>query len=144
MRTEILGALEAKFAKHPVLMAGPVPAVEIADLERNLGYPLPLDYKLFVERFGGAVVGPYSIFGLRASEAMGEDESSALMITRRFRDQQWPGADSWLVISMDHAGNPFGLDKDGRVWISDHDAGVVEKVAESFEGFVRSRCLKLE
>ena len=143
MTNETLAVLEADFKKHPVLVAGPVSAREVAEMEKAVGFSLPADYKLFVERFGGAIVGPYSVFGLRASDAMGDDESSAVAVTQRFRKQQWRGTEAWLVVSMDHAGNPFGLDQEGRVFISDHDAGVVEKVADTFEGFLRSRCLKL-
>lgn len=143
MTKETLTVLEAEFSKHPVLVAGAVASAEVGDLERAIGFVLPLDYKLFVERFGGAIVGPYSVFGLRASEAMGKEESSALLVTQRFREQEWSGVNNWLVVSTDHAGNPFGLDREGRVFISDHDAGLVEKVADTFEGFLRSRCLKL-
>lgn len=143
MRSETLAALDADFKKHPVLVAGPVTALEVAKMENAVGFSLPADYKLFVERFGGAIVGPYSVFGLRASDAMGDDEHSALAVTERFRKQHWRGTEGWLVVSIDHAGNPFGLDKEGRVFVSDHDAGFVEMVSDSFEDFLRTHCLKL-
>ncbi len=142
MTNEILATLRADFTKHPVLVAGPVSGQEVIEMEKTIGFSLPADYKLFVEHFGGAIVGQYSVFGLRASDAMGNDESSALAVTQRFRMQHWRGTDNWLVVSIDHAGNPFGLDKEGRVLRSDHDAGVVEVVADSFEDFLRTHCLK--
>jgi hypothetical protein len=144
MTKEILEALEADFKKHPVLVGTSVPAREVAELEKAVGFALPADYKTFVERFGGAIIGPYSVFGLRSSDAMGDDESSAIEVTWRFRKQRWKGTENWLVISMDHAGNPFGLDEEGRVFLSDHDAGVVEKVADTFEDFIRTVMSKPE
>lgn len=125
------------------MVAGPVPRQEVDDLERATGFALSADYKTFVERFGGAIVGAFSVLGLRASQAMGKDEASALTATQRFRKQKWPGTQNWLVISSDHAGNPLGLDKQGRVFIYDHDVGAIEKIADTFEEFLRSWCLKL-
>jgi hypothetical protein len=44
---------------------------------------------------------------------------------------------------VDHAGNPVGIDSEGRVWISDHDARAVQLLADTFEGYVRKWCLRL-
>jgi hypothetical protein len=74
---------------------------------------------------------------------MARNEASVVEVTRRFRQKRWPGTDTWLVISIDHAGNPVGMDRAGKVWISDHDAGTVESIANSFEDYLRKRCLKL-
>jgi hypothetical protein len=74
---------------------------------------------------------------------MGNGEGSAIDVTTRFREQGWNGVENWLVISEDHAGNPIGLDKDGRIWISDHDFGRITLVAASFEEYLRKQCLKL-
>ena len=51
--------------------------------------------------------------------------------------------EKWAVISMDHSGNPIGLDADGKIWISDHDAGAVQVIANNFESYLRNQCLKL-
>jgi hypothetical protein len=143
MRADTLRRLDDDFQKHPVTVAGQVPLPEVVALEQQAGFSLPQDYKDFVARYGGSIVGPYSVYGLRAADAMGDDETSALEVTQRFRNQQWRGTEAWLVISTDHAGNPIGLDKSGKVWISDHDAGVVEVIANSFEEYLRKRCLKM-
>jgi sugar lactone lactonase YvrE len=74
---------------------------------------------------------------------MGRKEVSVFDLTREFRRQGGPGVNEWLVFSIDHAGNPIGLDKDGNVWICDHDAGVVQVIAKSFEEYLRKRCLKM-
>ncbi len=143
MKQDTLRRLDEDFQEHPVTVAGSVPTPEVSALEQQTGFSLSQDYKDFVVRYGGGIVGPYSVYGLRAADAMGDDETSALEVTRRFRIQSWRGTEAWLVISTDHAGNPIGLDKDGKVWISDHDAGVVEVIANSFEEYLRKRCLKL-
>jgi hypothetical protein len=75
---------------------------------------------------------------------MGKNESSFVEVTAKFRRQFWPGADRWAIISMDHSGNPIGLDETGRVWISDHDAGAIQVIAQDFEGFLRNYCLKIQ
>ena len=144
MKTDTLTTLEAMFQRHPVMGAEPVARAEIDALETSIGFQLPADYREFVEKFGGAIVGPFSIYGLRAARAMGAGESSALKVTDRFRADGWPGVEKWLVVSMDQAGNPVGLDASGRILISDHDAGAVQPLASSFEEYLRKWCLKLE
>jgi SMI1 / KNR4 family (SUKH-1) len=98
------------------------------------------DYKEFIRRYGGAIVGPFPIYGLREVEPMG-DESTLLEVTKIFRQQPWPGVENWAVISMDHAGNPVGLDAEGKVWISDHDFGAIQLLAPNFEAYLQ-RCLR--
>ena len=127
-----------------MLAAGPVAYEEIDSTSAAFGFKLPDDYREFIHRYGGAIVGSLSIIGLRKASAMGRSENSVFDVTNHFRKQGWRGVDNWLVISIDLAGNPIGLDKEGKIWIFDHDAGVVEVIAESFEEFVRKRCLKLE
>jgi cell wall assembly regulator SMI1 len=143
MKSDTLNALERMFHESPVMCAGAVNRTEVGALENQIGFRLPADYREFVERFGGAIVGPFSVYGLKASEAMGDEESSAVKVTKRFRADAW-GTDKWLVVSMDHSGNPVGLDPDGKIWISDHDARTVEILASSFEEYLRKWCLKLD
>jgi hypothetical protein len=57
-------------------------------------------------------------------------------VTEHFRRQSWPGTDQWYVVSMDHAGNPIGVDDAGTVNSFDHDAGVMVQVASDFESFL--------
>lgn len=141
MKETTLSLLDSGFAKHPVLVAGPASAAHVSQIEAFAGFSLPSDYKTFVERYGGAIVGPYSVFGFGASDAMGDEETSTIQVTNRFRSQQWPGTETNLVISMDHAGNAITLDRKGHVHRYDHDSGSTEELADSFENFVRW-CLK--
>ena len=143
MKNETLEVLETFFRKTPIMRAGPVPRAEVDAAFSHFRFALPEDYKNFVETYGGAIVGPYRVFGLRKAVPMGVKEASALDVTNRFVKQRWPGTEDWLVISTDHSGNPVGLAADGRVWISDHDNGQVTVIASSFESFLRQYCLKL-
>jgi len=141
MNEEIVSKLDMDFAKHPVLVAGPASAADVGRIEDFIGFRIPADYKHFVARYGGAIVGPYSIFGYGASDAMGNDEGSVIQVTQHFRSRRWPGAESALVISIDHAGNAITMDQKGCVRRYDHDSGTTEQLAESFEEFV-IWCLK--
>jgi len=143
MKPETWSAIEAIFAKHPVMKAEPIDYEQIDAAADSAGFQLPEDYREFIHRYGGAIVGPLPIIGLRQAQAMARTESSVFEVTKHFRQQGWRGVSEWLVISVDHAGNPIGLDRDGKVWIFDHDAGVVETIAPTFEDFLRKRCLKL-
>ena len=60
---------------------------------------------------------------------------SARVIEVRSKDG-WKLTDNLVVISVDGAGNPIGIAKDGRVWISDHDVGKDSVMADSFEDFI--------
>jgi SMI1-KNR4 cell-wall len=143
MRKETWQVLDDRFSEAPFLRAEGVSSMEVADAEREVGVKLAEDYKEFIRRYGGAIVGPYPIFGLRKADPMGKDESTFLEVTQSFRQQHWPGVEKWAIISIDHAGNPVGLDAQGKVWISDHDAGAIQLLAPNFEGYLRKRCLKL-
>ncbi|MBN9691163.1 MAG: SMI1/KNR4 family protein [Verrucomicrobia bacterium] len=143
MRSDTLEALENRFRESPFLKGGEVPRAEIDQAAAALGASLPPDYVEFVERFGGGIVGPYPIFGLRRVDAMGRT-FSVVDVTNELRKQNWPGTAGWIVVSEDHAGNPIGLAPDGKVWIADHDFGQVTVVAENFEHYLRKKCLKME
>jgi hypothetical protein len=143
MRPDTWQAIDEMFQEDPVLRAEEVSCEEIDAAAAQAGFQLGSDYREIVHRYGGGIVGSYRVYGLRRAPAMGRTEGSVFEITRDFRRQRWPGVNDWLVISTDHAGNPVGLDEEGKVWISDHDAGVVEVIANSFEEYVRKRCLNM-
>lgn len=129
--------LDALFRRMPVLLGGgPVPAYEIDDAEQRVGLPFTSDYRSFVERYGGAVVGSLPIFGLRRAEVMADEGFSVVDATAQVRAEQWPSTADWIVISMDLAGNPIGLTPSGEVWVSDHDAGEAYRVANTFDEFL--------
>jgi len=72
---------------------------------------------------------------------MSSDVESVVDLTNHFRKQQWPGAENWVVFSMDQGGNPIGLDADGRVWLSDRDCCQIVAICQTFEEFLRAYCL---
>ena len=143
MRDETWELIEELFSRHPVLRAEEVPISEIEAAEAVIGVHLSNDYKQFVGRYGGAIVGPFPVFGLRRAQAMAKNDGSFVEVTRHFRHQGWPGTERWAIISVDHAGNPIGLDSEGKVWICDHDARAVQQLANDFENYIRTRCLRV-
>lgn len=141
MKSSTLELLNEFFTKQPLLKGGAVSPEEIELAQIALGVRFSEDYREFLEKFGGGIVGPYPIFGLRRSEPMDEHLWSVVDVTKHFRGQSWPGSDGWYVISMDHAGNPMGEEDSGRVLSYDHDAGEMVEIAPNFEAYLLS-CLK--
>ena len=143
MRDETWQVLDDIFSRTPILKSEEVEFDEISAAEGEVGVVLSDDYKEFVHRYGGAIVGQFRVFGLRKAVPMGRNEGSFVEVTNSFRRQRWPGVEKWAIISTDHAGNPIGLDAEGKIWISDHDARAVQTIAASFEAYLRKQCLKL-
>lgn len=133
--------LDGEFSRFPTLRGGEVPFDEIDGASDAIGISLPQDYRDFIHRYGSAMVGSFPIFGLRPVDAMG-NQWSVIDTNRQYRDQQWAGVEGWLVVSADLSGNPIGIDKQGVVWLSDHDYGSIEKLAQTFEEFLLRHCLK--
>jgi hypothetical protein len=144
MMPNTIDRLDAQFVEFPTTRAGDVPtSSEIEQAARQIGVPFSLDYKEFLRRYGGAMAGPYPIFGLRPVEVMDRDLWSVVAVTRHFRSDGVPGCDAWAVISYDHAGNPVGMDQNGAIWMHDHDFGGITPLATNFEEYLRVNCLKL-
>ena len=110
MSPEVWNGLEEMFARHPVTKGEPVSYEEIDAAAAGAEVALPGDYREFIHRYGGAIVGPLPVIGFRAAKAMARSENSMFAVTQQFRRQGWRGVENWLVVSIDHAGNPIGLD----------------------------------
>lgn len=144
MSPETVKRLRGEFDSFPSMVAESRPDVdEIARAASELGVPFTDGYIEFVREFGGAMVGPYPIFGLRPVSVMGKRRWSVVELTNLYRQRSVPGTDDWVVFSEDHAGNPVGFDANGTVWTHDHDFGGITKLCDSFEQYVRERCLKI-
>jgi hypothetical protein len=144
MKDETWQALDKFYSENPVSLADEgVDYDEINAAERELGIPLPADYKEFIHRYGGGHVGAFAVRGLRCDSMMGGD--NFIQHTQWYRKEGWPGTDKWAVFSNDHGGNPIGFDADGKVWIFDHDfgPGKPELYAPDFEGFVKKLLAKV-
>lgn len=136
MNLATIQRLDELFGDMPILRGGEVLASEIDSAERCVGVRFAPDYREFLMRYGGAMVGSLPVLGLRRAEVMGDDMFSVVDVTNRFRDDGWESAGIWVIISMDLSGNPIGLTSTGEVWVSDHDARETRMVAATFEDFV--------
>jgi hypothetical protein len=128
--------LDREFARFPMMVAHGVSEDIVNAAEAQIGCIFGESYREFLRRYGGGLVGDAPILGLDCAEAMGQDLWSVVETTERFRRDKWPGVDAWYIVSVDGAGNPVGLDKQGAVWLSDHDSREIVLVASSFEQFL--------
>lgn len=142
MKEDTLARLEEKFREFPRSRATGVPVSEIEEASKELEFPFPSDYAEFLEKYGGAEVGAYPIFGLRKAPSMG-NTYSVVEVTKEFRTAGIPGEPDWLIVSEDHAGNSIGIARDGKVYTFDHDFRQTLKIADSFEAYLRKECLDL-
>jgi cell wall assembly regulator SMI1 len=140
MNRTTLNRLEEFFARAPFMKAGGVDVRTIQAAEEELRVAFVDDYRQFLSRYGGALVGPYPVYGLARADPMDVRLWSVVGVTEHFRKQAWPGADSSYVISMDHAGNPICIDGTGKVVSFDHDAGEMVDVARDFDSYLQ-HCL---
>lgn len=136
MKTETLEKLNSFFEQEPLLKGEAVSEAEIGRAESALQVHFSDEYREFVTRFGGAILGPYPIYGLRRAEPMDDRLWSVVEVTNHFRTKAWPGSGSWYVISMDHSGNPIGVDSLGQLHSFDHDTGQMIEVAPDFETYL--------
>lgn len=135
MKADTVRKLKALFVAFPILVAAEgVGDDEIDAAEKAVGISFVPDYRWFLRTYGGAMVKSLPVYGLRWSEVMAE--STVVAETLRFRKDGWRLTDNLVIISVDGSGNPIGIAKDGRVWISDHDVGKDSVMADSFEDFI--------
>jgi hypothetical protein len=135
VKPETIQRLDDLFAADPILVGGAASRDEIDRAEKRVGMTFDAAYREFLERYGGGVIGSLPILGLRTAEVMGDDDL-VVAVTARYRKDGWEPTREWVVISEDLGGNPIGLDAAGEVWLSDHDAGEVVRLAPTFEDFV--------
>src|SRR5262249_16821673 len=142
MKESTLQRLDIEFTSFPIMKASETPSAdEIHQAANLLGVVFDDDYIVFLERFGGAMVGSLPVFGLRPAAPMGS-RWSVVEITKWFRKEGWRDTDSWYVVSEDGFGNPIGIGTDGRVQRIDHDRMKVEVLAQSFDDFLTCCCLR--
>lgn len=135
MKAETIKRLQALFAESPILFAGEGAGDhEIDSAESAIGASFVPDYRWFLRKYGGAMVKSLPVYGLRWSKVMAE--TSVVEVTQWYRKKGWKLTDELVVISDDGSGNPIGIAKDGRVWISDLDVGADTVIASSFEEFI--------
>lgn len=140
MKLETLNKLVDFFGQWRFMQGGSVTSDDLRAAAQALGVQFSPDYCQFVERFGGAIVGPYPIYGLKRAEPMDAKLWSVVQVTNHFRSQQWPGLGSAYVISMDHAGNPIWIDSEGVLRSFDHDSGEYLVISPDLESYL-VKCL---
>jgi hypothetical protein len=113
---------------------------EIAGAAAAIGCAFHQDYVDFLRRYGAATVGSLPVFGLRPVKVMG-NRWSVVEVTTWFREHAWPGVNEGYVISEDGFGNPISVPTDGRVMISDDDAGEIAVLATDFADILLHHCL---
>jgi len=136
--------IDESLENAPSFKAGGLGYTEIDKLSKNYGVTLDVDHREFIHRYGAAVVGSFTIFGIGTCKMMGVDEDSVFKITQKFKDDQWMGVENWLIFSMDFSGNPVGITEKGEVWISDVVNGCVDKLEDSFEDYILEWCFDSE
>lgn len=138
--TDIWRLLENEREEDPICFGIPVKDNQlIQEAQTILGLTFSASYIVFLKKFGG-IVYDYIVYGLipQPTEESGFLNKSIIERTKFFKEhQKWPGIENWYIISDDGSGNPIGIDPDGKVWLSDHDAGFKHiKLADSFEEFL--------
>jgi hypothetical protein len=145
MHGETWAKIEKGFRRWPKSRASAVDSAEFEQAMQAYG-PVDPDYREFVLRYGGGIVGPNPIYGLRRADWMGTigGKSTAPDVTQWFREKKWLGIDDWLIFSVDQGGNPVGFAKNGTVWLSDQlDFKQVIQLASDFEDYLLKWCLKV-
>lgn len=114
-----------------IIRERPAIAESIAGLEKEIGESLPADYREFLEWSNGAIFWSEEVLGTRSGrEAYLLDDVG---VEGRF-----------LVISIDEEGNVTAMDlskasgetKESPVFYFDHEMRSVEKLADSFQGWL--------
>lgn len=110
----------------------------ISNAESKLNLTFSKDYKKFLQLYDSAFFEGFIVYGLIKQPGMSDNLYSVVQNTKFYKEQQkWPGIDDWYIISDDGFGNPIGIDKEGKVWLSDHDSNFEHiKIADSFEEFL--------
>lgn len=125
MTPAIIALLEEQLSQHPEMLAGSVPESKIRDAEMELQFVFPEEYRAYLLRFGGGLVGAQEIAGVAQAAWASGSHWSVVEVTRRRQDAGWPLAEAGVVVSDDGRGNPIICCADGRLKLPDHDVGDV-------------------
>ena len=110
---------------------------EIVAAEKETNTEFSSSYKYYLKEFGGGAPTCFQVYGIKKERKDYPDRYTVTGMTNHYRhEQNWPGTHEWYVVCSDHDGNPYGVDKDGKVWISDHDTQEIILVADDFEEFL--------
>jgi hypothetical protein len=146
MNEKTWALIDEQYIRFPETRASAVSITDFVSAMKPYGQLVDPDYREFILRYGGGIVGPHPIYGLRKAKSMGMlyGKGTAPELTQAFRDMRWPGVNEWLIFSVDHGGNPIGFAKDQTVWLSDQmDYPQIVKMASGFEDYLLKWCFKV-
>lgn len=124
------------FTKDSNNFAGAVKDFQIEKLQKKVQLEFSHAYKKFLLLYGGAGIKDLLICGLRYIYGMGKDFDTLDKNTAHYKKDNFFGTKEWYIPSDDGFGNPIGVDKEGKVWMSDHDFLNVTLLANDFEEFL--------
>ncbi|MBW8309121.1 MAG: SMI1/KNR4 family protein [Candidatus Paracaedibacteraceae bacterium] len=135
---KIWESLDENFKEEPSWWATNIPTeAEIIEAENKLNLKFHNGYKNYLRKYGGGGPFCYNLYGLKYAGGMDKDNYTVVTNTNFYQQRQWPDIDRLYIISQDLSGNPIGIDPQGIVWLSDHDAGFEKvKLADNFEEFL--------
>lgn len=126
------GRLDALVARHAAFTTGPTSEAVLDEIDVRLGRRMPSQLRAFALRYGGGYFGSVHVYPADPGEdrSVSIEELTAQITTwsselRRF----------W-VFALDGAGNPLLVGDDNAVFLFDHDARSLEKLADSFRAFI--------
>jgi hypothetical protein len=138
-KDQIWELLDQEYKNYPEDFGGSViDTKSIQEAEDSLNLSFSDSYVNFLKKYGSAALPGHIIYGLSPMSIMGDFITNVIEKTNFFKTKQnWPDIESWYIVSDDGFGNPIGIDPEGKVWLSDHDAGFEQiKLADSFEEFL--------
>ena len=138
MENQLWELLNKEYKNYPEDFGRRCKSEEIEEAQEKVKLEFHASYKNFLLKYGSATLPGFIIYGLIPLPEMGKSVNNIVKKTAFYKNfQKWPGIENWYVISDDGRGNPIGIDPQGKVWLSDHDAGFEKvKLADSFEEFL--------
>lgn len=137
MDIKIWRRLDDLFAQYPMMRGSGVSDGEIQAAEHGLGRAFDPNYREFLRLYGAGMIGAQPVLGLSRVEVLGDDWWNVVHVTRHFWEDEWAGTRAWYIVSTDASGNPIGIDDAGRVWVSDHGTGTIDRLADDFAHWLR-------
>jgi len=135
---DVWNILDLEYKRYPQDFGKSNDEEKIKQAEESLALTFTSSYKKFLNKYGSATLPGHIIYGLTPLPEMGTTINNVIDKTNFYKQtQKWPGIDNWYIISDDGRGNPIGIDPEGKVWLSDHDADFEQvNLAENFEKFL--------
>lgn len=117
--------VEAHSALPDGCRCAPASDEALAAFEAQFG-PIPPDYRWYLRRCGGGVIGSEWIDGIK-------DLAETHRQVREGQQNGFYALRDFFPIGWDGGGNPYGFDlKSGRIVTEDHDFGGIHDVASDF------------